>query len=129
MKIFASTIILFFSSVLIFSQNSDSTISVSAGKQYKAGWFYNVFFGKHWRDVWTTSVETKILNLNTFVNGLTPHKKGGGFQTKSLRFKGNDNQYWKFHFVKLSSKFLLCTTSITPYPLKGCGFFWEFEKT
>ncbi|MCB9259137.1 MAG: BamA/TamA family outer membrane protein [Ignavibacteriales bacterium] len=100
MKIFASTIILFFSSVLIFSQNSDSTISVSAGKQYKAGWFYNVFFGKHWRDVWTTSVETKILNLNTFVNGLTPHKKGGGFQTKSLRFKGNDNQYWKFRSIE-----------------------------
>ena len=88
-------------SAKIYSQNnfSENFIIITPGKQYKAGWLHKLFFGKHWRDVWATPVKVKILNLNTFAGGLTPIKKGGGFQTKSLRFKGNDGNIWKFRSI------------------------------
>jgi len=88
-------------SATIYSQNnfSETFIIITPGKQYEAGWLHELFFGKHWRDVWTTPVKVKILNLNTFAGGLTPIKKGGGFQTKSLRFKGNDGNIWKFRSI------------------------------
>ena len=53
----------------------------------------------HWRDLWTTPVKVEILDLDTFGGGLTPHKKGGGQQTKSLRLKGKDGNVWKFRSV------------------------------
>ena len=88
-------------SATIYSQNNSigKFIVITPGEQYKAGWFHQLFFGKHWRDVWTTPVKVKVLNLNTFAYGLTPIKKGGGFQTKSLRFKGNDGNIWKFRSI------------------------------
>ena len=81
------------------SSNERDTI-ITAGKEYEAGWLHNLFLGEHWRNVWTTPVKTRILDLKTFAGGLTPIKRGGGFQTKSLRFKGNDNHYWKFRSIE-----------------------------
>ena len=74
-------------------------ITVVPGTEYEAGWFHEVFFGSHWRDLWTTPLKVEILNLKNFAGGLTPVKKGGGKQTKSLRFQGEDGQLWKFRSV------------------------------
>ena len=89
-------------STLNFAQTSlkENEIQISAGIEYKAGWLHKFLFGKHWRDVWTTPVKVKILDLNKFAGGLTPIKRGGGMQTKSLRFKGNDGHYWKFRSIE-----------------------------
>ncbi len=100
MKIIKTFLLFILISTLSFAQLGDSTLIIAAGEEYKSGWFHNIFFGKHWRDAWITPVKTKILDLQDFANGLTPVKKGGGFQTKSLRFKGNDNQYWKFRSIE-----------------------------
>ena len=81
------------------SNNKENFIIITPEPNFKAGWLHELFFGKHWRDVWTTPVKVKILDLNTFAGGLTPIKKGGGFQTKSLRFKGNDGNIWKFRSI------------------------------
>jgi hypothetical protein len=74
-------------------------ITIIPGEHYSASGFYEFWFGKHWRDVWTTPVKVEILNLETFAGGLTPIRKGGGMQTKSLQFKGNDGRIWKFRSV------------------------------
>jgi hypothetical protein len=58
-----------------------------------------VFFGAHYRDLWTTPIRVPVLALATFAGGLTPVKQGGGFQTKSLRFKGNDGKLYAFRSV------------------------------
>ena len=87
---------------LNFAQISpkENEIQISAGAEYQAGWLHNFLFGKHWRDVWTTPLKTKILDIKKFAGGLTPIKKGGGMQTKSLRFKGNDGHSWKFRSIE-----------------------------
>ncbi|RJP63248.1 MAG: hypothetical protein C4539_16880 [Ignavibacteriales bacterium] len=91
-----------FHSVPAYSAGQDSTrkyITIAPGAEYKAGWFHEVFFGEHWRELWTTPIKVEVLDLNAFAGGLTPYKKGGGFQTKSLRFKGNDGRIYKYRSV------------------------------
>ena len=85
-----------------YSQNvkTQKYIYIVPGEHYKAGWFHNFLFGKHWRDVWTSKVKVPVLNLDKFAGGLTPIKKGGGFQTKSLRLKGKDGHIWKFRSIE-----------------------------
>ena len=89
-------------SSLTFAQSpsGDEEVLIVAGKEYNTGSLHNLFFGNHWRDVWATPVKVKVLDVNKYAGGLIPIKKGGGFQTKSLRFKGNDNHYWKFRSIE-----------------------------
>ena len=79
-------------------------ITVIAGEQYKAGKMHEFLGGKHWRELWITPVKVEVLDLDKFAGGLTPIKKGGGQQTKSLRFLGKDGSYWKFRFINKDPK-------------------------
>ena len=96
-------ILLFFFELqpLINSQQNDNKnyITIIPGEQYAASGFYEFWFGEHWRDVWVTPVKVEILDLNEFAGGLTPIRRGGGMQTKSLQFKGEDGKIWKFRSV------------------------------
>ena len=102
-------IILFYFLQFTFPQTDTTAkfITVIPGPEYKAGWIHNVFFGSHWRDLWTTPLKVKVLELDKFAGGLIPIKKGGGLQTKSLRLKGADGQIWKFRSVNKDPSNLL----------------------
>src|SRR5437867_8979484 len=71
---------------------SSESLRVVPGPRYRAGWFHRWFLGNHYRDLWTTPLEVEILDLDTFAGGLKPTKRGGGKQTKSLRFHGADGR-------------------------------------
>lgn len=88
--------IFFLTSTIISAQTNFRDTLIAPNPNYQAGWLHKLFFGDHWRDVWAATFKVKILDLNTFAGGLIPIKEGGGLQTKSLRFKGNDNHIWKF---------------------------------
>ncbi len=78
--------------------------TVVPGKRYDAGWLHEAFFGAHWRDVWTTPVKVGVVNMNTYGGGLTPTEKGGGLQTKALKFKGSDGKEYKFRSLDKDPK-------------------------
>jgi len=96
-------------SINSMSQNNYSKeyITKIPGPEYEAGWLHEFFFGAHWRDLWTTPLEVEILDLEKFAGGLTPIEKGGGFQTKSLKFKGEDGRIWKFRSLNKDPKKVL----------------------
>jgi hypothetical protein len=73
-----------------------NTQMVAPGVRYRAGWLHRFFFGAHYRTLWATPLPAEVLDLRTFSGGLTPRKKGGGKQTKSLKFQGADGREWKF---------------------------------
>ena len=75
-------------------------VIITPGAQFEASGLKEFFFGRHWRDVWTIPIKVEVLNLSEFAGGLTPIKKGGGLQTKSLRLKGNDGNIWKFRSME-----------------------------
>jgi hypothetical protein len=89
---------------LIWAQSSPDSIltagtkkaKIIPGREYEAGGLHEFFFGEHWRSLWATEIEVDVLDLNTFGGGLTPSDKGGGLQTKSLRFTGKDGNEYKF---------------------------------
>lgn len=73
-------------------------VTVTAG-DYEASSFMRFFAGDHWRDLWITPIRVPILNLHTYARGLTPTKKGGGQQTKSLHFIGGTGKEYKFRSI------------------------------
>ena len=82
------------------SERLDSTPSAKGfavpGADYEAGFLHRFLFGTSYRDLWTVEVEAELLDLEGFGGGLTPTGTGGGKQTLSLRFKGNDGRPYTF---------------------------------
>lgn len=78
---------------------NEKYITIIPGEKYKASGIYELFFGEHWREVWATPIRVEILDLKEFAGGLIPLQKGGGMQTKSLRFRGSDGKIWKFRSI------------------------------
>ena len=76
-----------------------TTVAVVPGERYEAGALHRMIFGDHWRSLWTTSMDVDVLDLRSFAGGLKPFKKGGGFQTISLRFMGKDGREYRFRTV------------------------------
>jgi hypothetical protein len=79
-------------------ERADS-VTVVAGPQYAAGALHRFLFGGDYRTLWTTPVHAPMLDLATFAGGLTPTTVGGGFQTKSIRFRGADGYQYGFRSV------------------------------
>ena len=97
-KLYYTVLLLLFITAKIFAQSGTEKeyITVIPGEQYEAGWFHEWIFGEHWRQLWTKPVKVEVLDLDNFAGGLVPFKRGGGLQTKSLRFIGADGRIWKF---------------------------------
>jgi len=75
------------------------TVSIAPNERYKSSGLHTFIFGQHWRNVWTTPIEVPILDIRKFAGGLMPERKGGGFQTQSLRLKGKNGIVYKFRSV------------------------------
>ena len=80
-------------------QHDSDTVVVVPGARYRASWPFRVFFGGSWRDDWTTAIRVRKLDLSTVDGGLTPVRRGGGMQTKSLRLKSANGETWAFRSV------------------------------
>lgn len=75
------------------------SVTVVPGARYRAGWFHRLFLGNHYRNLWTTPVRVEVLDLDNFAGGLKATTRGGGQQTKSLRFEGADGREYAFRSV------------------------------
>lgn len=64
----------------------DSVItSVYPKKSTEKGKAYIAFWGKHYREYYGTKIQAPTVLLDTLHGGLTPFRKGGGNQSRSLR--------------------------------------------
>ena len=78
---------------------NSKNVRVIPGEHYRAGALHRMLFGDHWRSLWTSPMDVEVLDLQNFAGGLKPYKKGGGFQTISLRFRGADGKEYRFRTV------------------------------
>ncbi len=76
------------------AQSSDTV--VVPGSRYRAGGLHELLFGAHYRELWTTPIRVERLDLRGFAGGLRPTERGGGKQTRSLRFAGADGREYQF---------------------------------
>jgi hypothetical protein len=72
---------------------------VIPGARYEAGALHRFLLGPHYRAAWTQPVRVPVLDLSAFAGGLTPMQRGGGFQTRSLRFRGEDGREYAFRSI------------------------------
>ena len=79
---------------------ADSTMTVIPSELYYAGGLKRFFMGDHYRDLWATPIEVPVLDLYNEKGGLTPIKRGGGQQTKSLRFQAGDGKQYVIRSIE-----------------------------
>lgn len=79
---------------------AQDSVTVVADSTLGTGWFRRAILGDHYRELWTTPLRVAKLDLNTEYGGLTPTRKGGGLQTRSLRFKGGDGKEYVFRVME-----------------------------
>ena len=71
------------------------------------GRFYKTLWGKHYREFYGKQVNASVVLLDTLMGGLTPLKRGGGQQSKSLRLEDKEGRQFVMRALKKSTtKFL-----------------------
>ena len=56
--------------------------------------------GENYRQEWKTPIRVPVINMATEGGGLTPVKRGGGKQTRSLRVKDASGKEYNFRSIK-----------------------------
>jgi hypothetical protein len=70
----------------VLDADAQQSSGTAAGtRPFKEGGSKSFWMGSNYRKEWNTKVSAPIINLATEYGGLTPVKRGGGKQTKSLR--------------------------------------------
>ena len=82
MKLFSLFIVCLF--VFLSPASAQDSVAAPGGHFSTSGGRY-FWMGRNYRAEWNTPVKVPVLNLATEKGGLTPVKRGGGKQTKSLR--------------------------------------------
>lgn len=83
------------------------SVTVVPGADYKKGGLHRLFFGTRYRALWATPIRVPVLRLGGFAGGLRPSERGGGQQTKSLRFEGADGREYQFRSVDKDPSLIL----------------------
>jgi len=69
--------------------------------------FYKTVWGEHYRPFYGTNVNVPVVLLDTLMGGLSPIKRGGGQQSKSLRLEDKNGKQFVMRAIKKSTaKFL-----------------------
>jgi hypothetical protein len=79
--------------------SAQDSVTVVVGEEYRAGSLHRTVLGNSYRDVWTAPVKVEVLDLRTFAGGLTPTQRGGGNQTRSLRFRTPAGREYAFRSI------------------------------
>ena len=92
MRLLSFFILCFF--VFASAGNAQKDSASAPGSKFVDTRARHFWMGANYRKEWNTPVTAPVINLSTEKGGLTPVKKGGGKQTKSLRLEDKDgNQY------------------------------------
>lgn len=67
--------------------------------RFPASALHRLFLGDLNRDLWSLPFDAPYLSLDHFAGGLTPIRRGGGLQTRSLRLRGEDGVVYNFRSV------------------------------
>ena len=78
---------------------SKESVTRTLSPRYDAGGAKRWLLGKYYRDVWTSSFEVPVIDLEETAGGLTPIERGGGMQTTSLHLKGDDGHFYVLRSV------------------------------
>lgn len=76
------------------------SMTVAANTTFKTNGSKKFWAGSNYRIEWKTPITVPIVNLSTEKGGLTPTKRGGGKQTKSLRVQDPSGREYSFRSIQ-----------------------------
>ncbi|MGZ8523742.1 MAG: BamA/TamA family outer membrane protein [Chitinophagaceae bacterium] len=82
------------------AQATNDSTTVAASNLFRISKGRSFWMGSNYRKEWTTPVRVPIVNLATENGGLTPVKRGGGKQTRSLRVAGANGREYNFRSIQ-----------------------------
>ena len=81
------------------TQDSVKT-SIYTNKETSKSAFYKFLWGERYRKYYSIPVNAKVVYLDTLAGGLTPMRKGGGTQSKTLHLLANDGKRYVMRALK-----------------------------
>ncbi|MEZ4994374.1 MAG: hypothetical protein R2824_28390 [Saprospiraceae bacterium] len=79
-------------------------------RDYERGGLWRFFFGEHYRDVYKAEVEVPLFDLERYLGGVEPIKRGGGAQTNSLRIEDEKGRQYTLRSIDKDA------SRTVPYP-------------
>jgi len=78
------------------TRDASGALLATASTRYAAGPLRPLFLGDGYRRAWATPIRAEVLDLRSYAGGLTPVRRGGGNQTRSLHLRGADGRRYAF---------------------------------
>ncbi|MDO5968535.1 metallophosphoesterase [Flavivirga aquimarina] len=77
-----------------YKETTDKEViaSIYSDEETTKSGFYKMLWGERYRDAFSTKVKAPTVRLDTLLGGLTPVRKGGGHQSKSLRLRDREGK-------------------------------------
>jgi len=101
-------IAIFITTICISEVDAQTDSAISAGStSFKTNSSKNIWMGANYRKEWLTPIKAPIINISTEKGGLTPVRRGGGKQTKSLRLEDPSGKQYTFRSIQ---KFITAKT-------------------
>ena len=79
---------------------STKSASVYTTEETNKRGFYKTLWGERYRKYYSTNVNVPTVSLDTLFGGLTPTRKGGGHQSKSLRLEDSKGREYVMRAVR-----------------------------
>ena len=74
--------------------------SIYTDRETSKSKFYSFLWGNRYRKYYSTPIAAKVVTLDTLLDGLTPIRKGGGTQSRTLRLKSKDGKQYVMRAMK-----------------------------
>ncbi len=86
---------------------SEAKASIYSKEEIEKSKFFKTLWGERYRKYYGTEVTAPTVNLDTLFGGLTPVRKGGGHQSKSLRLRHKDGREFVMRALRKVSELYL----------------------
>ncbi len=93
-----------------YEASKDSVFTELDERNYERNAIGDFLWGEHYRSTYDVALKVPKLDLATYKGGLIPVKRGGGYQTNSLRLENEEGQQYNMRSVKKDP------TRTIPYP-------------
>ena len=80
---------------------------------------YKSIWGQRYRELYGNEIEVQVVDLDTLYGGLTPVRKGGGHQTKTIRLQDSLGRDYNMRRLKKSAVQLLQTVAFKDTPIEN----------
>ena len=84
----------------LVTQAQTDSMTVAGNPDFKINGSKKFWAGANYRTEWRTPITVPVINMSTEQGGLTPVKRGGGKQTKSLRLEDPTGRQYSFRSIR-----------------------------